>query len=521
MSKTVALRIAPSVEAALAIAGTDDLAPLALAQGAVPLLWPALFDYEEARVRKAGAVDVVGAVVSQPQALGRARALLAALRPQGAPWAAVAHVLARELARQPPSAQVALTPTALLATLPPPAARAYVTQIVQLCDLWQRVRQGLPWAEARRLLDRFGPDTALALAQPDGHRLRYHLVGTLAELSELDDLVLSAGQAEADTKPEALAVGEHGLLLGRFGGRWKLMSSGCDEDLLGLWAGDEVAFLVGRRGTLLRLADGRCERIEVPTVQQLNSAWGIDPTLLIIAGEQGTVLVYDGKVCKPWPVPTRSALHAAWASARESIWLAGQETSVWRFDGYAWTPLALPAESFVSRLAGADGRLVAAGGSRRGGELFRLGGRGWVRDELLPAVEWIEGLWLGWDGELGLVPRRGPAWRFDGQRWVSEALPTDEVMAAAGGDLVAIAGTMQKQTVIAVRHEGRWEVETALRDLRVNALWVAGDPKPPRLRLDGDSAGDSAADRASATAGGSSGAPGAPNARSGMSYAGN
>ena len=82
-------------------------------------------------------------------------------------------------------------------------------------------------------------------------------------------------KANADTKPQALAVGEQGLLIGCFDGQWKLMRTGVANDLHGVWSSDDTAYVVGDNGTVLRIEDGRCQRLDVPTDYDLRDVWGL------------------------------------------------------------------------------------------------------------------------------------------------------------------------------------------------------------------------------------------------------
>jgi hypothetical protein len=462
--------------------------PLATAKGAVPLLWLALFEYDDTDVHRVSGIDAFGAVVSWETALLRLRALLEHLPHQPSSLRGSVLILQRALekARMTKRPQVALFPLELFARLKPPDRQAYLKQLTNLCDLWTGVRGGLSWPDALKELERLSGNISSVLDHEDQRVPCYALIGSLAERwGALDESVLvREGQAEEDMDPEAIAVGEQGLALGRFNGVWKLMSSGTSEDLRSTWGEAGVVWAVGRSGTTVRLEKGLFSPVKTPTTAHLHMVTGMDASTIFAAGDEGTLLVWDRAEWQPWPLPTKATLRAIWAGGQDRMYVAGDEPAIFRFDGYAWQRMPLPAEGVGAAFGSWKDKVVAAGGSQRGGELFVLEREGWIADSQLPRVEWLEGLWNGWGEEIGIIPHAGEALVNEGNGWTKKPLPVDQVTSVASGTQVMATGRLGKHTVIVARSEGRWEIEAALTGLTLNGIWVAGRPKPPRLRVE-------------------------------------
>jgi len=476
--KRVALQIAPDRASAFGPAG-QEAEPFASARQAVPLLWLALFDYDDIAVKKEGSIDVFASVTELSVARERAKTLLRVLPQERTDLLEAARTLSRALDKPPAAGCLAVFPLEIFTGMRSRAAQLYVQHLVNLCDLWEQVRAGLPFDEAQRQLDQICPEV---FQQQDPRVMRYYLIGSLAQAGDdLADFLISEGQGEKDLQPQALAVGEQGLVLGRFDGVWKLMSASVDKDLRGVWGVEDTAFVVGRDGTALRLRQGRFVGMEVPTRQHLNAVWGLGSRWVCAVGEAGTVVVFDGQQWHPWSVGTNASLHCIAGSGSDNICLSGRESAVLRYDGYGWNRLPLPEETVISRLAVIDSVVHAAGGTRKGGELYRLERQGFVRDASLPRVDWLEGVWGGWGDELGVAPGSGPILFRRGRAWESEPVALEHLTAAAAGSSTMVLGSRERYEVIMGRTESGWQIEATLVGLRLNALWVAGNPKPPRM----------------------------------------
>ncbi len=482
MEKSVALRVVSSRQGAFSPVDERGPAPLAAANKAVPLLWLALFDYDEIQVKPRGSIEVFGALTELALARRCARALVEALSGQEELLLGSAQALLKRLDKAPREGHLVLHPVEVFVGLNNGEAQSYLEQLVNLCDIWERLRGGLAWEETSRQLSRIAIDITRVLQQQDRRVARYYLIGDLADLQEsLDEFLVREGQGEQDLEPEALVVGEQGLLLGRFDGTWKLMSSDSDQDLMDVWGEGDTAFIVGRHGTLVRLKRGRCKNVASPTKQHLKAIWGLTPTSVCVVGEGGTILVYNGQEWKPWAIPTQAALHCIAGDGPGNIYVAGSESGVMRYDGYSWVRLPLPEESIANQLCLVNGVTYAAGGSRQGGALFRLERSGFVRDDGLPRVDWLDGIWNGWGAEVGVIPSAGPVLINSGRGWRHEPVRAQQIHAVACGEVPMLLGSLSGYMVVLVRSEQGWEIEASIAGLQLRGIWVAGRPKPPRL----------------------------------------
>jgi hypothetical protein len=464
---------------------------LAEAKGAVPLLWLSLFEYDDVEVRQVGGVEVFAGVTGTETAVTRLRTLKEVLPGEPEALRGSTEILRKEV-EQAAKPFVALYPLVLFGQMRPADGRAYLRQLVNLCDLWERTRAGLAWEETESQLERVSANISKVFAGDDQQMVCYTLIGSLAQKwSALraghfidDSLRVSVGQEPDDTEPEAVAVGEQGLILGRFDGVWKLMSSSCEKDLLAVSGEGDVAWAVGGGGQVAQLSGGLWSRLKVPTEETLNTVWVMNRDTVCVAGDRGTVLVLTGSEWRPWAVPTQGSIRCIWGTGPENICLATEEPVVHRYDGYSWQRMPLPDEGSVAAFGVLGGKIIAVGSSRRGGELFVLDRSGWTNDTRLPRTEWLEGLWRGWSDEVGVMLQTGEALIQRDGAWSRERLPVDTVSSVDGGSVVVATGRAGKHTVVVCRSELGWQVEAALSGLKLNAVWVAGRPKPPRLAIE-------------------------------------
>ncbi|MSP93254.1 MAG: apolipoprotein N-acyltransferase [Myxococcales bacterium] len=140
--------------------------------------------------------------------------------------------------------------------------------------------------------------------------------------------------------------------------------------------GQGALWLVGRRGAVAELVDGRVEPRDSPTRADL---WAVAAdahgALLVAAGAAGTVLLGDGS---RW-VEARAGtadLFAVWLGGDGTAWVAGAHGNLWtRARDSNWRRVeGLPAIDLLAGAADADGRVLVVG---RGGRVFvRAAGRG-------------------------------------------------------------------------------------------------------------------------------------------------
>ena len=471
MEKYAELNVAPSGRPA-AISTTP----------VVPLLWPALFSYEECQVRRDGTLEVFSARASVADALSRIREIGRVCPGQAPMVAEAARRLTRAL-RACDGEAVELFPVKIFSELQRDQQPVHLQRMVNLADLWGRLRAGEPWEQISRQLTWVDPAAEQLLVETDEAAALAGFVGQpAASLVDPQDVQVREGQGKEDVAPEALAAGEHGLLLGRFDGRWKLMSSGTDQHLRAVWGAEGgAAFAVGVAGAAVRIHEGRCKLTEVPTTSDLRAVWGSSSGSVVAVGDGGTVLVFTGRRWQPWSVPTEADLRTVAGTGPEDIYIAGQRELL-TYDGVNWSSQRLPEESQIVQLCSVNGVIFGASNSPYGGEVFSLTGRSIKQHKQLPAVERLAGIWRGWGAGMGALASPGQVLLSDGAGWTAEAVPADEVLAVAAGACLLAVGRVGEHSVILARKEDGWTMEASVpRALRLSAAWAAGDPKPPRL----------------------------------------
>lgn len=483
MSHPVHLRASASKKEALD--PPSGATPIANANNAVPVLWLGVFEYAEVEIRKLpGGNRAFFGLVPAKQAAERATALRDAIEDHRAPIYVAAKTLARELEELDESEMVSLYPDELFASMTRSAAMGYIKHLTQICDLWQHFRGGLSWSDTRTQLGRISREIVTAIDHKDARLSRYYLVGSLADKQlGLDEYRIREGAAEEDKEPEALAVGEQGLVLGRFDGRWKLLSSGCEHDLLGVWADGETAFAVGRRGSVIRITEGETEQMESGTEASLNGVWGLSTQSICAVGEGGTVIAFNGEKWQPWQIPSEAPLHAVWGTSIDNLFIGGQESSTYRFDGYTWNKMPLPTEAMVRAFVGNEEAVNVICGTSRGGLVAKLERDGW-KSERHPRVDWLEGGWLGWEDALSVATGAGVVVTRGEGEWKQEQLPVEQLVATfSSGETPMVIGRQGEYGLILGHGDEGWQIEASVRGLQLFAIWVAGEPKPPRLSL--------------------------------------
>jgi hypothetical protein len=466
---------------------TDDSDTIGSASGAVPLLWMALFDYGETHVRLADGREIVVATTLASAASERAYGLLAAADACEESLRSATQLLSREIEKHPTTAMLVLDTSPLVTELTPAQARVYVGQLFALRDLWERVRTGQwTWDQARSQFQQMDAQILQAIGHGDERLALHFMLGSLADkIDDLSHALVSQGQARDDTKPQALAVGDSGLLLGRFDGVWKLIGTSCAETLHDVWSDGRTAYVAGGRGTLLKLAEGHCRTIRTGTQQALYRITSVGRDFVVAAGGGGTLVVRtaDG-VWHTWSVPTTAALTSAYGTSIYELIVAGDADTAWRYDGYTWSAEAVPAVTSIANFIACGDQLAAIGQSERGhGRIVWSRGRSWDVEATSPEAP-IEGGWTAWGEKLavvtadGLIMKQGEE---DKSAWNTERLRADACRSGTAGDIEVVIGKYRDYGVIWEQHANRWEVAAAVEDLELRGIWCAGQPKPPPL----------------------------------------
>jgi len=447
----------------------------------VPLLWPALFAYDECQIRRDGTLEVFFAGTAMADAGQRARRLCQAIPADLPLLSEAARSLARAL-RGHPRERVELFPVKLFSELQRDQQPVFLQRLVNLCDLWGRLRAGEPWDAVYQQLTWVDPVVEGLLGTTEQGAAMAGFVGQQpGTTADPSDVIVCQGQGEDDLDPEALVAGDRGLLLGCFSGRWKLMSTGSDQHLKGVRGSqDGSAFVVGCNGTALRLKQGRCSPMKVPSGRDLHAVWGSSSGSVVAVGDGGTVVVCTGRRWQSWSVPTEVDLRAVAGTGPQDIYVAGQQVLM-IYDGVNWSSMTMPEQSEIIQLCNVNGVIHGAANSRWGGEVFSLENKVIKQDKQLPAAKRLAGIWRGWGAGMGVLAPPAQVLLCEAS-WTTEAVPADELYAVAAGTRLLALGRVGDYSVILSRSEDGWQTEASVpRQLRLNAAWVAGNPKPPRL----------------------------------------
>jgi hypothetical protein len=195
-------------------------------------------------------------------------------------------------------------------------------------------------------------------------------------------------------------------------GPWKLMASGTEENLNGVWgfeSGDVYA--VGDNGTILHYNGVVWNQIESNTTADLIAVWGGDPNHVFVTGDDGTILYYDGSTWSHMESGTAMPIGRIWgipllyANPGQIPLFAyavggGPAGTILHFDGFQWRPIDTGAT-----------------------------------EELIDIIGWLAPPWDGGSGypSLMVVGENGAARFFDGQDWMETSTGVDE-------DLIAVFG---------------------------------------------------------------------------------
>ena len=143
------------------------------------------------------------------------------------------------------------------------------------------------------------------------------------------------------------------------------------QHLYGVWSPTHgVAWMVGARGTVLRVEGARVELKSAFTRADLLKVWGSSETDIWAAGIQGTLLHWNGSTWTETPRMTAGDIRVLWGTSSTNVWAGGDGGFLMRWDGAAWSPVALGTASTVTDLwaANAGDLWVATGdGVRRCG----------------------------------------------------------------------------------------------------------------------------------------------------------
>jgi hypothetical protein len=283
-----------------------------------------------------------------------------------------------------------------------------------------------------------------------GELIAVGTAGTIVRVAGGRGTVVESGAALHGvwgTAESVFAVGALGLALQRGPGAWRVLDTGTDATLYGVWASsDRDVFAVGAGGTILRYDGSTWRPMASGTGRTLRAVRGVSSSEVYAVGADGTVLRFDGTrwselPATGLPIPgRRGELTDVYPTGSGGLVVAGYyvtgvfrnfvevHTVVARFDGVAWTAEVLRVDSGDEFVGGYDrqGVWTAPDGATFVASYrsaFRNDGTGWTR--WWPASA-LRGVWASSGSDAYAV---GSAiTHFDGVAWRPVADPARHVL---------------------------------------------------------------------------------------------
>ncbi|MFT7518379.1 MAG: hypothetical protein ACI9MC_000510 [Kiritimatiellia bacterium] len=145
---------------------------------------------------------------------------------------------------------------------------------------------------------------------------------------------------------KAVAVGELGVVLVREGDVWSELANSSRKGLVDVHGSKDEIWMVGARGTVLRLEGGTVIEVESPTTVNLHGVWVASSGRVYVVGNNGASFMWDPDMppadddTDPTPggweqlaTGAQSNLYAVHGSDEENIWAVGNRGAVYRYLG--------------------------------------------------------------------------------------------------------------------------------------------------------------------------------------------
>lgn len=227
---------------------------------------------------------------------------------------------------------------------------------------------------------------------------------------------------------------------------WSALPSGTDRQLWGIKqsATTGVIHACGEEGTVLRLFDGRWERLPPAGALGLHDVCDAGDGGLLAAGQLGEIHHFDGTRWREhFDLHMDVTILALWTDGAGTVFAAGDEGLILRWNGAEWSREASGTRSALYSLWGPDDRHLLAPGDF--GAVLRWNGTRW--DEFHAGTEnFLFDVWGTGLTDIHTVGLSGTLGHFDGRRWtMTPARVRSDLLAISGdgGHLVTVgaAGT--------------------------------------------------------------------------------
>lgn len=241
----------------------------------------------------------------------------------------------------------------------------------------------------------------------------------------------------------ALAVGDHGTILGYDGNKWTAMASGTGSVLHSVW-GTSVAdvYCVGDDGLALHLDGTAWVPVESGTDETLLDVWGTAGADVLAAGFYGTILADTFTAAHASGV----ALRSIWGSSAADLFAVGESGAVLHFDGATWNTMASGTSRWLNAVWGSSAADVFAVGE--GGSIIHYDGDSWSTMES-GVSETLHGVYGDGPDDVYAVGDNGMVLHYDGTAWqailtggisLRDVWTADRLVVAAGDDGMILTG---------------------------------------------------------------------------------
>jgi hypothetical protein len=241
----------------------------------------------------------------------------------------------------------------------------------------------------------------------------------------------------------ALAVGDHGTILGYDGKKWTAMASGIGSALHSVWGSstDDV-FSVGDDGLALHLDGTAWSQMVSGTEETLLDVWGTAGTDVMAAGFFGTIL--DDTFTAAYA--SGVALRSIWGSSAADMFAVGESGAVLHFDGASWTSMTSGTSQWLNAVWGSSATDVFAVGEN--GSIIHFDGTAWSAMDS-GVGETLHGVFGDGPDNVYAVGAGGVVLHYDGTAWqlllaggvsLHDVWTADRLVVAVGDDGMILTG---------------------------------------------------------------------------------
>jgi len=122
---------------------------------------------------------------------------------------------------------------------------------------------------------------------------------------------------------------------------WGIMTSGTENDLLGVWGSSPDVFAVGSSGTILNYISPTWSSMDSGTTNILRSVWGSSGSDVFAVGVSGTIRHYNGSSWDISPSGTTTGFQGVWGSSASDVFAVGVSSKgvIFRYNGTSWSEM--------------------------------------------------------------------------------------------------------------------------------------------------------------------------------------